>query len=148
MRPEFLEQVVWFIPESLSKLAITVTCEEYFTMNPLLVSALPERIRVGVHPDDGTIVLLEAHDEGYAVRKNGRIRDRRITRQLLDAGIIFPARFIVNRQGEFWIATALPSAQTLIRRNTKAKRATPAEMQALKKEANDLCKQKAVKKQR
>ena len=148
MEAAWWKEIVWFAPAPVNKLAITITTEDYITINPPLVSELPERIKIGVHPTEGKIVLTAPDGESHAVRKNGRIQDRDIVAALIKAGITLPARFAVQRDSDAWIGTAVPAAPPLTRIRTKPKRATRGEMEALAKEADELCNPKTTKKKR
>ena len=146
METPWWKEIVWFAPAPVNKPAITITTEDYITINPPLVSELPERVKIGVHPTEGKIVLTVPDGESHTVRKNGRIRDRAIVAALIKAGITLPARIVVQRDNNAWIGTAVPAAPSLTRIRTKPKRATRGEMEALAKEADELCNPKITRK--
>lgn len=49
-------------------------------------------------------------EQGYRVPKNGRIKDLRLVKAIEQRGVSLPAKYIVEKINEMWIASIIPGA--------------------------------------
>lgn len=148
MNQEENRNIIWFYPEPVNKRAITISHADYLTLNQALMGEVANPVRVGVCPDDRTILLQKIETGGWNLPKNGVLRDQRIIKSLLEAGMTMPARFTVTETETGWVGTLDDNRPNHSSSKKKPQKPTKADLQSLRKEAKALCKNHSTNKMR
>ncbi|MGW9530241.1 hypothetical protein ACWHAM_21345 [Paenibacillus terrae] len=105
-----IHQFEWFLPSPPKPVfSIIVSNEKGFCLNSKLCEYIPKQLTVGISSDGKNIGLLEIAEKGYHVPKNGKIKGPELVCSIETRGISLPANYIVEKKGDLWFATLVPT---------------------------------------
>lgn len=137
-----LEDFIWFDlnPKPPEK-AINVSETGGFVFNRLAKEALPPHIKIGIKPDGRTVCIMEDPSSEYSLPKSGTVVRPELVKHITSAGVVLPARYIMRREGDYWLAELqipVPKKRQPIRHPRRISKS--AEKSIMEEMKNDECK--------
>ena len=127
----------WMKRRPKSRLAVNISNETDFKMNPALVKELPERVDIGCIAEEKLLAIRE-DCEAPAHPRSGLLKLPELIKLLTAQGMGFPARFTVKRIDDLWVGTLDPQPPKKINADKPPRRRKKPDIESLAKEAAKL----------
>lgn len=129
------DDYVWFTPKpKVPQAAITIPNPDALNLNKYALQALPPKFAIGVAPDGATLCLRENPETGYSPVKSGAIKDKELVAFLMEAGVELPARYVLKKVNDFWVAELAQTAPKKINLNKPPRRIGKQAKRAIEEE--------------